>query len=70
MQLLTFSAVTTKATTLEQQREARTKKHQAVFAIDYATWEQLIEAFDIREPMIPHREEEQHTQMGARGWYT
>ncbi|KAK5137870.1 hypothetical protein LTR08_006639 [Meristemomyces frigidus] len=57
------------ATSLEKQRELRTKKHQAVFAIDYATWAQLIEAFDIREPMIPHREDEQPTQMGARGWY-
>ena len=62
--------VGTRASTLEQQREARTKRHQAVFALDFATWEQLIEAFDIREPMIEHRKEEPQGQMGARGWYT
>jgi hypothetical protein len=50
--------------------EARKKgamKHQAVFSLDYETWEKLIEAFEIREPMIPHRGEEPGTQVGG-GW--
>ncbi|KAK4541370.1 hypothetical protein LTR36_008128 [Oleoguttula mirabilis] len=57
------------ATSLEEQRDAKTRKHQAVLAIDYATWEELVKAFDIREPMIPHRDDEQPTQVGERGWY-
>lgn len=57
------------AKSLEEQRKAKTQKHQAVLGIDYATWEGLIKAFDIREPMIPHREDEQPTQVGQRGWY-
>ena len=45
------------------------RKHQSILAIDYATWKDLIDVFDIREPMIPHREEEEQVQVGARGWY-
>jgi hypothetical protein len=44
-------------------------KHQAVIALDMASWEELIELYDIRESMIQHREEEQHTSVGAKGWY-
>lgn len=55
--------------TLEQQREKNISKHQAVFSLDYATWRALIDAFHIREPMIPHREEEPAAQIGSRSWY-
>ncbi|EGE81646.1 hypothetical protein RJZ56_004701 [Blastomyces dermatitidis] len=34
------------------------KKHQTVFSLDFETWENLIEVFDIREPLIPHRIDE------------
>lgn len=51
-------------------KASRSNKHQAVLALDYATWQQLIEAFEIQEPMIPHRHEEAATQLGSRGWYT
>jgi hypothetical protein len=44
-------------------------KHQAVFAIDFQTWEQLVDAYELTEPMIPHREEDPATQIGSRGWY-
>jgi non-structural maintenance of chromosomes element 4 len=44
-------------------------KHQAVLAIDMASWKQLIDVFSIREPMIPHREEENELEVGGRGWY-
>ena len=56
--------------TAEDQREKKKGKHQAVFSLDYATWRSLIEAFEIKEPMIPHRQEESTTQVGKRGWYT
>lgn len=62
--------VPAQATSLDDQRKNKTRKHQAVLAIDYGTWKQLIDAFEIRESMIPHRDDEQPTQMGERGWYT
>lgn len=45
-------------------------KHQAVFSLDYGTWEKLVEAFDVTEPMIPHRDETEGQVVGDRGWYT
>ncbi|EEH42513.2 Smc5-Smc6 complex subunit NSE4 [Paracoccidioides brasiliensis Pb18] len=33
------------------------QKHQTVFSLDYETWEDLIEIFNIEESLIPHREE-------------
>jgi len=45
-------------------------RHQAVFSIDYSTWQRLIQAFKITEPMIPHRGAGGNGgAMGARGWY-
>jgi non-structural maintenance of chromosomes element 4 len=32
-------------------------------------WEELIDLFDIKEPMIRHREEEDHSTVGKKGWY-
>ncbi|KAJ6072307.1 hypothetical protein N7467_010392 [Penicillium canescens] len=40
----------------EAQRQG-IQKHQAVFSLDYETWEQLIKVFNIKKPIIPHREE-------------
>ncbi|KAL9080599.1 MAG: hypothetical protein Q9157_000654 [Trypethelium eluteriae] len=57
------------ARTIEEQRANQVTKHQAVFAIDFDTWEQLIDVFQIREPLIPHRAEDHATQPTARGWY-
>jgi hypothetical protein len=54
---------------LEEQRKNNISKHQAIFSLDYPTWRALVEAYGDREPMIAHRESEQQTQMGARGWY-
>ncbi|KAE8378596.1 Nse4 C-terminal-domain-containing protein [Aspergillus bertholletiae] len=44
------------------------QKHQAIFSLDFETWRDLIEVYDIKESIIPHREEEQHENTG-RGWY-
>ncbi|KAF2165335.1 hypothetical protein M409DRAFT_67200 [Zasmidium cellare ATCC 36951] len=54
----------------EHAKSSNVKRHQAVFSIDMATWQGLVKVFDIREPMIPNREAEPATQVGARGWYT
>ncbi|KAI5208514.1 hypothetical protein E4T39_01173 [Aureobasidium subglaciale] len=56
--------------TVAQQREKSSMRHQAVFSIDYNTWQQLIQAFKISEPLIPHRGTGGGGgAIGARGWY-
>ncbi|CAG8948972.1 hypothetical protein HYFRA_00002100 [Hymenoscyphus fraxineus] len=45
------------------------KKHQAVMSLDMGVWKEMIEIFDIKEPMIKHRKEEEHSSVGRRGWY-
>jgi hypothetical protein len=45
-------------------------KHQAIMSIDMETWRKLIDAFDIKECIIPHRNEDHLQQPGARGWYS
>ncbi|KAE8829372.1 hypothetical protein HRS9122_09187 [Pyrenophora teres f. teres] len=50
------------------QREDNVQKHQAVFSLDYPSWQMFIQAFGIRVPLIPHRESEQ-TSVGSNGWY-
>ncbi|KAI4218391.1 MAG: hypothetical protein L6R40_008778, partial [Gallowayella cf. fulva] len=47
-----------------------TQKHQAVFHLDFDTWEDLIDAFDIKQSIIPHRQSEEDAQVNAAGWYT
>lgn len=56
--------------TVSEQRERGSKRHQAVFSIDYVTWQRLIQAFKIREPLIPNRDTASGGgAIGARGWY-
>ncbi|KAK3330887.1 Nse4 C-terminal-domain-containing protein [Apodospora peruviana] len=45
-------------------------RHQAIMSIDMEIWQDIIETFDIKEPMIPHREEDEQQGPGARGWYS
>ncbi|KAF1964195.1 Nse4-domain-containing protein [Bimuria novae-zelandiae CBS 107.79] len=44
-----------------ERREQNVEKRQAIFSIDYATWNMLKEAFDITTPLIPHRDLEATT---------
>jgi hypothetical protein len=53
---------------IAEQRENNVQKHQAVLSIDYTTWKMFIEAFDITEPLIPHREQEE-ANVAPGGWY-
>ena len=63
--------VPTNPRSLEEQRKNKSSKHQAVFSLDYSTWRSLIDAFEVKEPMIPHRlDEPAGTQVAERGWYT
>ncbi|KAL2269562.1 hypothetical protein VTJ83DRAFT_1746 [Remersonia thermophila] len=54
----------------EPSRSKAAMRHQAIMSIDMETWRDLIDAFDIKEPMIPTREEEVNRGPGARGWYS
>ncbi|KAJ5833426.1 hypothetical protein N7474_001737 [Penicillium riverlandense] len=33
------------------------KKQQAIFSLDFETWQELVDAFDIKKCIIPHRDE-------------
>ncbi|KAK1086149.1 hypothetical protein LTR48_003856 [Friedmanniomyces endolithicus] len=57
----------------QAKQKGKASRHQAVFALDYATWRDLCRAFEVSEPMIAHRAEEvrQHgAGVGEKGWYT
>lgn len=45
------------------------QKHQAVFHLDFETWEAIIETFDIQESIIPHRKPDLAVSISATGWY-
>jgi hypothetical protein len=40
----------------EAQRQG-IKKQQAIFSLDFETWQELVDEFDIKKCIIPHREE-------------
>ncbi|KAF3044228.1 nuclear protein [Didymella keratinophila] len=52
---------------VSEQRDQGAQKHQAVFSIDYPTWQMFIDAYGIRSPLIPHREQEENN--GGARWY-
>ncbi|KAK1147289.1 hypothetical protein N8T08_001366 [Aspergillus melleus] len=45
------------------------QKHQAIFSLDFETWQDLIDAYSIKESIIPHRREE-GSQATGQGWYS
>ncbi|KAL9006357.1 MAG: hypothetical protein Q9188_000893 [Gyalolechia gomerana] len=51
------------------EQAAGAQKHQAVFHLDFEIWEDLIEAFDIRQSVIPHRASEEQPRVNSSGWY-
>ena len=72
LSLLSTNAVLEDATvarTPQQIQDENISKHQAVFHLDYETWESIIEAFDIKESIIPHRQSDEVAQVSASGWY-
>ncbi|ESK86219.1 nuclear protein qri2 [Moniliophthora roreri MCA 2997] len=45
------------------------RKSQSVFEFDMPTWKRAIEVFDLKDPIIPHREKtEMHMRIGNK-WY-
>lgn len=57
------------ARTSQQTQDESISKHQAVFHLDYETWADIIEIFDIKESIIPHRQSNDVAQLSASGWY-
>ncbi|KAM0795361.1 Nse4 C-terminal-domain-containing protein [Usnea florida] len=55
-------------TTKEIQKD-NPSRHQAVFHLDYETWEDIIETFEIKQSIIPHRQSDEVAQISASGWY-
>jgi non-structural maintenance of chromosomes element 4 len=53
---------------VDEQHEAGAARHQAIFTLDYRTWQKLIVAMDIESSLIPHRNDEAE-QVTAAGWY-
>ncbi|KAI1116715.1 hypothetical protein F5Y14DRAFT_53293 [Nemania sp. NC0429] len=46
------------------------QRNQAVLSIDMQMWRQIIDAFNITESIIEHRQEQSTQGPGARGWYS
>ncbi|CAD6502059.1 BgTH12-02302 [Blumeria graminis f. sp. triticale] len=44
-------------------------KHQAVLSLDMASWKEMIQLFDIKDPMILHRNEPESRTLNKKGWY-
>ncbi|KAL9130158.1 MAG: hypothetical protein Q9217_001593 [Psora testacea] len=54
--------------TPEQIKKEYIQKHQAIFHLDFETWEDIIETFDIKQSVIPHRQPDSRAQVSASGW--
>ncbi|KAK4453503.1 Nse4 C-terminal-domain-containing protein [Podospora aff. communis PSN243] len=46
------------------------QRHQSIMSLDMDIWRDIIDAFSIEKSMIPHRQEEDNSGPGARGWYS
>ena len=54
--------------TLAERGAQHASKFQAVFSLDWSTWRGLVNVFDIREPLIPHRHYDESI-VQPQGWY-
>lgn len=56
---------------LKDMRAAKVSKHQAIVSIEWKDWEEMIELYDVRdkEPLIPHRKEQDSHTVASGGWY-
>lgn len=53
------------------QQAKGSSRNQAVFALDFDMWEDIIESHGIKKSLIPHRQEEAYEDgvLGDTGWY-
>ena len=62
----------TKARTKAEIKEMGIKNHnkfQGVFHLDFPTWREIVDAYEIEECVIPHRQTQEEMQVSATGWY-
>lgn len=59
----------TKQRTAEERQSKGGSRHQAIFSLTFETWRKVVRAFDIKEPLIAHRDEDHTAQIGNHGWY-
>ena len=59
----------TKPRDSEEIQAGNISKHQVVFHIDFPMWQSIVDTFNIKECVIPHRVEDSATMVGANGWY-
>ena len=64
-----YNSDATDTHTAKQIQEENISKHQAVFHLDFETWEEIIDIYDIKESIIPHRQSDEEANVGASGWY-
>ncbi|EFX03057.1 nuclear protein qri2 [Grosmannia clavigera kw1407] len=50
--------------------EEDTRKHQLILSMDMAMWRDVIETFNIKKPMIAHREIAGEKHPNGRAWFT
>ncbi|EED17626.1 nuclear protein Qri2/Nse4, putative [Talaromyces stipitatus ATCC 10500] len=50
-------------------QEKGIQKHQLILNLNFEIWHDLIESFDIKESIIPHRNDEEFLQQNQHGWY-
>jgi hypothetical protein len=53
----------------EEMRAEGAKTHQAILSLNYGSWKVFRSAMRIREPLIPHRQEESGGPVNGQGWY-
>jgi hypothetical protein len=54
--------------TASEVRASGATKHQAIFSLDYKTWQIFKRTMRVQEPLIPHRQDDSG-QVNGRGWY-
>ncbi|KAK4692249.1 non-structural maintenance of chromosomes element 4, partial [Lecanoromycetidae sp. Uapishka_2] len=59
----------TEPRTAQQIQDDNISKQQAVFHLDFDTWEDIIDAYNIKGSIIPHRQANEEANIGASGWY-
>ena len=52
-------------------QRAKGTRHQAIFGLDFQTWQDLVSVFNITDPMIPDRSQAyaESERLNANGWY-
>ncbi|RAO68749.1 uncharacterized protein BHQ10_004761 [Talaromyces amestolkiae] len=66
--LVTIQPSTPYAPLEAQQRGIQ--KHQLIWSLNFEIWQQLVETFDIKESIIPHRNDEEFQRQNQHGWYS